>query len=179
MVVVPLVALLVVACGSSAKKTKTHGSGTTPTTAASGSSSSSGKLTVTTATIKPYGTVLVAQNGHALYIYAPDKAQKVRCVSACATIWPPLKLPSGAKPAAGGQVKSSLLGSDPNPGGGRVVTYKGWPLYLYVTDSTPHVAKGEGIFSAGGRWYLMSPTGKPITSKSSSGTSTSSGGAYG
>ncbi len=172
-VLVPLVALSVAACGSSSNKSQTH-TGNTSTVATS--SSGKGKLTITTATIKPYGSVLVASNGHALYIFAPDKAKQVTCTSACATIWPPVKLPAGAKPAAGGQVKTSLLGSDPNPSGGRVVTYNGWPLYLYVTDTAPGSAKGEGINSSGGYWYLISPAGKVIMSKSSSGTSTSGGG---
>jgi predicted lipoprotein with Yx(FWY)xxD motif len=88
-------------------------------------------------------------------------------VSACATIWPPAKLPSGAKATASGQVKSSLLGSDPNPSGGRVVTYNGWPLYTYVTDTAPGVANGQGINSAGGLWYVIAPSGKVIKSKRS------------
>ncbi len=177
-VLIPIVALLLAACGSSAKKPSTHASGKTPTTGGTSSTPSSSKLTVTTASIKPYGSVLVAGDGHALYVFAPDKAKKVTCTSACATVWPPLKLASGAKPTAGSQVKSSLLGSDPNPGGGRVVTYNGWPLYGYVTDTKPDVAHGEGVNSSGGYWYLISPSGKVITTKGSSGTSTS-GGAYG
>jgi predicted lipoprotein with Yx(FWY)xxD motif len=176
--VVPIVALIAAACGSSSKKPSTHASSKPPTTGASSTSSSSGNPTIKTATIKPYGQVLVASNGHALYVFAPDKAKKVTCTSACATIWPPVKLASGAKPTAGGQVKSSLLGSDPNPGGGRVVTYNGWPLYTYVTDTTAGVAHGQGIKSSGGYWHLMAPSGKPIMSKGSSGTSTS-GGPYG
>ncbi len=34
-----------------------------------------------------------------------------------------------SKAAASGAVNASLLGSDPDPTGGRVVTYAGWPLY--------------------------------------------------
>lgn len=169
MAVVPIAALLAAACGSSSKTTSTHAK--SPPSTSSTPSSSSGAGTVSTRTIKPYGPVLVNSAGHTLYVFAPDKAKKVTCVSACATIWPPAKLASGAKPAASGQVKASLLGSDPDPSGGRVVTYNGWPLYTYVTDSAPGVAHGEALKSAGGLWYVISPSGKVIKSKKSSSSS--------
>lgn len=161
--VVLLAGVMATACGSSAKQTSTKSR--TPTTAASSSTSSSGKLTVNTATIKPYGSALVAENGHALYIFAPDEAKKMTCTGACTRIWPPLKLPRGAKPVALGQVKPGLLGSDPDPTGGRVVTYDGWPLYAYVTDTSAGVAHGQGIGLNGGLWYLISPSGKVITKR--------------
>lgn len=173
MVVIPIAALLAAACGSSSPKTTTHAK----TSTSSASSSSSTKVTISTRTIKPYGAVLVNSVGRTLYVFEPDKAKKVTCVSACATIWPPAKLPTGAKPAAAGQVKASLLGSDPNPSGGRVATYNGWPLYTYVTDTAPGAAHGQGIKSSGGLWYVISPSGKVITSKASS--SSSSSGGYG
>jgi predicted lipoprotein with Yx(FWY)xxD motif len=166
-VVVVIASLLAAACGSSSSKTTTHAKSSTSTSGTS-SSSGAGKVTVAARTIKPYGAVLVNSAGHALYVFAPDKAKKVTCVSACAQIWPPLMLTSGTKPAASGQVKASLLGSDPDPSGGRVVTYNGWPLYTYVTDTAPGVAHGQGINSAGGFWYVISPSGKVIKPKGSS-----------
>jgi predicted lipoprotein with Yx(FWY)xxD motif len=172
--VVPIVAVLAAACGSSSNTTTTHaktstsaGNTSSSSSSTTSNSSSSGGVTISAKTIKPFGAVLVNSAGHTLYIFAPDKAKKVTCVSACATIWPPAKLPSGAKATASGQVKSSLLGSDPNPSGGRVVTYNGWPLYTYVTDTAPGVANGQGINSAGGLWYVIAPSGKVIKSKRS------------
>ncbi|MGN6168712.1 MAG: COG4315 family predicted lipoprotein [Solirubrobacteraceae bacterium] len=164
---VPIVALLAAACGSSSHTTTTHANSPTSTGSTSNSSASGG-VTITTKTIKPYGPVLVASNGHTLYVFAPDKAKKVTCVGACATIWPPAKLASGTKASASGQVKSSLLGSDPDPSGGRVVTYNGWPLYTYVADTAPGVAHGQGLNLSGGLWYVISPSGKVIKSKGSS-----------
>lgn len=174
MVLVPIAAVLAAACGSSSNTTTTHAK--TPTsTGSTSSSSSSGGVTITTKTIKPYGAVLVNSSGHTLYVFAPDKAKKVTCVSACATIWPPAKLSSGTKASGSGQVKSSLLGSDPNPSGGRVVTYNGWPLYTYVTDTAPGVVHGEGLNSSGGLWYVISPSGTVIKSKKSSSSSSAYG----
>ena len=121
-------------------------------------------MTITTKRIKPFGAVLVNSSGHTLYVFAPDKAKKVTCVSACASIWPAAKLSSGTKASGSGQVKSSLLGSQiPILGG--VLTYNGWPLYTYVADTAPGAAHGEAINSSGGLWYVISPSGKVIKSK--------------
>lgn len=176
MVIVPLAALLAAACGSSSSKTTTNAKTSAPANTSTSTSGAKGTVMVTTATIKPYGTVLVNASGHALYVFAPDKAKKVTCVGACAKIWPPVALSSGAKPTASGGVKASLLGSDPNPSGGRVATYNGWPLYAYVTDTAAGVAHGQGLNLNGGLWYLISPSGKPVIAK---GSSSSSGRGYG
>jgi predicted lipoprotein with Yx(FWY)xxD motif len=85
-------------------------------------------------------------------------------VKNCAVIWPPLKLPKGAKPVAAGKARPSLLGSDPNPAGGRVVTYSHWPLYTYITD-TPGQAKGQALNLNGGLWYVLNPSGQVIRTK--------------
>jgi len=86
-------------------------------------------VVISTRKLPKLGTVLVNSKGRTLYMFVPDKQKKVTCVKSCAVIWPPVKLPKGAKPVAAGKAKSSLLGSDPSPTGGRVVTYNGWPLY--------------------------------------------------
>lgn len=117
--------------------------------------------------------MLVNAQGHTLYTFAPDKDKKVTCVSSCAAVWPPVKLPAGAKAAPSGAVKASLLGSDPDPSGGNVATYAGWPLYTYVTDTSAGAHTGQAINLNGGQWYVISPAGKVITKK---GASSNSGG---
>ena len=77
----------------------------------------------------------------------------------------PLFLPSGQKAAAAASVKQSLLGSDPDPAGGRVVTYARWPLYTYVSDTAPGQASGQALNLNGGLWYVISPSEKLITKK--------------
>jgi predicted lipoprotein with Yx(FWY)xxD motif len=123
------------------------------------------KVVVKTRTIPKLGTVLVNGKGFTLYMFVPDKQTKVTCVKTCATVWPPLKLPTGAKPAAAGKAKASLLGSDPNPSGGKVVTYNHWPLYTYIVDKKPGQATGQAINLNGGLWYVLSPAGKVIRTK--------------
>ena len=120
---------------------------------------------ISTRKLPKLGTVLVNSKGRTLYMFVPDKRKKVTCVRTCAKVWPPVKLPKGAKAVAAGKAKASLLGSDPNPAGGRVVTYNKWPLYTYVADTAPGQAKGQALNLNGGLWYVLSPSGKVIRKK--------------
>jgi predicted lipoprotein with Yx(FWY)xxD motif len=108
------------------------------------------------------GTVLVTKTGYALYVFAPDNHRAVTCTGACAGTWPPLMLQAGAVLAAGPGVKQSLLGSVPDPAGGRVVSYDGWPLYGYSGDVQPGQATGQDIDLNGGEWYVIRPSGQPL-----------------
>jgi predicted lipoprotein with Yx(FWY)xxD motif len=113
-------------------------------------------------TLPNVGAVLVNSEDHTLYTFAPDQHSKVTCVSSCAGVWPPLKLASG-ETVTGPQLKASLLGSDPDPEGGRVVTYAGWPLYTYEADSAAGQDNGQAVEANGGHWYVIAPSGKVIT----------------
>jgi len=128
-----------------------------------------GKMTkavkISTRKLPKLGTVLVNSKGLTLYMFVPDKRKRVTCKGACAVVWPPVKLPKGAKPVAAGKVKRRLLGSDRNPAGGRVVTYNRWPLYTYVADRRPGQAKGQALNLNGGLWYVLAPSGKVIRKK--------------
>lgn len=132
-----------------------------PAGTSSGSSSASA-VTIGTGTVSGLGTVLVNAQGQTLYMFVPDNKSKVTCTGACATVWPPVALSSGQTATASGSVKQSLLGSDPNPSGGDVVTYNGWPLYTYVSDTSAGQANGQALNINGGLWYVMSPSGAII-----------------
>jgi predicted lipoprotein with Yx(FWY)xxD motif len=153
---IPLLAsvlvLAVAACGSSSPSS-TKAKATTKTSPA----------VVITAKNEPgLGTVLVDSQGKTLYQFVPDAGKHVTCTGSCASVWPPVMLAAGGKLGASGGVKASLLGSDPNPSGGRVVTYAGWPLYTYVADGSPGSHAGQAINVNGGLWYVMTPSGKAI-----------------
>ena len=120
---------------------------------------------ISTRTIPGLGPVLVNAQGRTLYMFVPDKDQKVTCVGTCAEVWPPAFLPKGQKPIASGQVKQSLLGSDPDPAGGQVITYAGWPLYTFVSDTAPGKATGQALNINGGFWYVLTPSGQVIKTK--------------
>ncbi len=96
------------------------------------------------------GRVLVDADGsRTLYAFLPDAQRKntVVCKDACATFWVPLKLAPGQKKAlVRGGAKQSLVGSVAAPGGGRVVTYAGRPLYRFQADAHGGIAKGQSAF---------------------------------
>jgi predicted lipoprotein with Yx(FWY)xxD motif len=164
--IVPALVFASAGCGGSSKSS----SGSTPARAPSAPSTttsapSAGGVKISSATIVRLGPALVNAQGRTLYVFAPDKGKKVTCVSSCAAIWPPAFLPSGEKTVAAAPVKQSLLGSDRDPAGGRVITYAGWPLYTYVPDTAPGQATGQALNLNGGLWYVISPAGKLITKK--------------
>lgn len=120
---------------------------------------------ISTRKVPKLGTILVDAKGKTLYMFVPDKHRRVTCLASCAAVWPPVKLPKGAKATAAGAARRALLGSDRDPAGGRVVTYAHWPLYTYVGDSKPGAATGQALNLNGGLWYVLSPAGKVIRKK--------------
>jgi predicted lipoprotein with Yx(FWY)xxD motif len=157
-ILIPL-ALALGACGSSSNTpTQPAGTGTVP----SGSSSS---VSLSTSPVAGLNSVLVSSQGLTLYTFAPDHAKKVTCTGSCAQVWPPAKIPAGQKAAASAGVKPSLVSSVPDPSGGRVVTYNGWPLYTYKGDHAAGTDNGQGLNVNGGAWYVIGPSGTPIRNK--------------
>jgi predicted lipoprotein with Yx(FWY)xxD motif len=138
------------------------GCGSSPAPAASATHAATGqRIEIMEQSVSGVGTMLVTSKGYALYMFQPDNRRAVTCTGTCAGTWPPVMLPAGATPVAGPGVHASLLGSDPDPTGGRVLTYNGWPLYTYSGDVGPGQANGQGIDLNGGEWYVMSPSGQP------------------
>lgn len=128
-----------------------------------------------TRSVGSLGTVLVNDQGRTLYLFMPEKGGKVKCTGSCASVWPPLKASSGT-PSASGGAHASMISTVADPSGGSIVTYNGWPLHTYASDSGPGVASGQGINGFGGLWYVISPSGSQVTKKASSSSSSSSGG---
>lgn len=173
-------ALLASACGGSGTSSPTSASGTSTTATLSGGGSASGTSTSTTGTgssstqnpvyevstgnVNGLGTVLVDGQGMTLYLFVPDKQSgSSTCYGRCAQGWPPLLLPAGVTaPVAGPGVNSSLLGTTHRTDGTVEVTYDKWPLYLWVGDSQPGQATGQGLNNLGGLWYVLSPSGQAI-----------------
>lgn len=136
---------------------------------------------VSSRSVSGLGKILVDSKGRTLYMFAPDKRKKVTCHAVCAKIWPPLFVPAGAKLVAAGGVKQALLKSDKDSTGGRVATYNGWPLYLYLGDRKAGDAAGQAVNMNGGLWYVMSVSGavlkaKPGASSGGGGGSATGGG---
>ncbi len=123
-------------------------------------------ITIRVRSVPTVGTVLVNSSGYTLYMFEPDAKRRVTCTKLCAATWPPLKISASGRLVAGPGVRAGLLGSDPDPSGGRVVTYNGWPLYTYVSDSQPGWDNGQAIDLNGGYWYVIRPSGAPLPVRS-------------
>ncbi len=180
LLVLPTVGMLASACspgsGSAASTSTSHpadssaGVGATSTTAPGGQEAPAGTppyYEVKTGTVSGLGTVLVNGQGLTLYMFVPDHQRgQSTCYHACASAWPPLRLPTGvAVPVAGGRAEPSLLGTTTRKDGGLQVTYNGWPLYLWTVDTQPGQATGQDLNSLGGYWYVLSPKGQVIKTK--------------
>jgi predicted lipoprotein with Yx(FWY)xxD motif len=153
--------LLLLAAATAAFATTANAPGRTTRYRSTGAAA----VRVSTRKVPKLGVILVNAKGRTLYMFVPDKRSKVTCVKTCAAVWPPLELPKGAQTTASGGAKRSLLASDPDPGGGRVVTYAKWPLYTYVADTAPGQAKGQALNLNGGYWYVLAASGKVIHTK--------------
>ena len=121
-----------------------------------------GKLTVNGATLGPFGSVLVTDQGYALYTFPPDNQKGVTCYDRCAQAWPPVIVPQGATLVAGTGLDASKLAETTDRDGKQVATYDGWPLYTYLGDVTAGTATGQGQFLDGGYWYLIRPDGEIV-----------------
>jgi predicted lipoprotein with Yx(FWY)xxD motif len=159
------VAALLAGCGGGSQK---------PTTATTSSPGSSAKpsTSFSTANVSGVGTVVVDGSGKTVYILTSDGHNNVPCTdgSGCTGLWPDLPLPKGSSGArAGTGVKASLLGTKKLSDGETYPTYNGWLMYEYAGDSGPGQAKGQGIKSFGGTWYVLNASGNPVTSGGASG----------
>jgi len=158
--------MLAAACGSTASPTTSTSSSSSTAAAASGSS-----VEVKTAKIASLGTVLVDSKGMTLYHYTLDHPPTIACTGSCASIWPPLLVPSGSH-----VMGPKGVGTLKRPDGTTQVTYQGLPLYSYVGDKSPGQAAGEGYTH---NWYVLKVGASSAGGGSTTSSSTSSsGGGY-
>jgi predicted lipoprotein with Yx(FWY)xxD motif len=154
--------LVIAACGSSSSTGNSgSGSGSSPAAAASGGA-------LTTAKVGS-ATLLANAKGFTLYWFVPDTTTTSKCNAACAKYWPPVPGPA----SAGSGVKGTL-GVITRSNGAKQATWDGHPLYTYVGDTSPGMAKGNGLNISGGVWHEIKLSGSGAAPASSSG-----GGGYG
>jgi len=159
-------ALVVAACGSSSSPGGSGGSGNSPAAAATGAAAAA----VTTLEAKKVGGAMLLTNskGFTLYWFAPDTSTQSKCNTACAHYWPPVKGPASAMSGVKGTL-TVITRSD----GSKQAVWNGHPLYTYVGDTAPGMAKGNGLNLSGGVWHDIVLSGSaaaaPTPSKSSGG----------
>jgi predicted lipoprotein with Yx(FWY)xxD motif len=132
---------LLVACGSS------------PSTTAASSPSPKGTVVVVTKTDAMNGTFLVAaSNQMTLYVFAKDTTGVSNCSGGCLKNWPALSVPPGTAIAAGSGI-TGQLSTLTRAEGLTQVTYKGMPLYFFITDVKVGDVTGVGKTN----WALAKP----------------------
>lgn len=169
------VAAFAAGCGTSG----TTGS-SSPATGSSPPSSSSAPATGGSGTLQshssPLGQILVDGSGRTLYLFKADSGTTSHCYGSCAQAWPP-DITSGHPSAHG--LNAGMVGTAPRHDHTTQVTYNGHPLYRFSQDARPGDITGQGSTAFGGAWYVVSPSGTPITRPAPSPSSSGSGGGYG
>ena len=133
-----------------------------PATSGAGSSSAAAVSTGSTS----LGTVLTNSQGLTLYYFLPEKNSAIgACTGGCLTEWPPLV--STGTPTAGSGVTGTLatVSIMLNGAAATQVTYNGWPLHTFASDSAAGQTNGNGI---GGQWFAAMP-GTTATSTGAAG----------
>ncbi len=133
--------------------------------ATSGAGGSSGAVISTAST--SIGVVLTNSQGFTLYYFLPEQNSTIgACNGGCLTAWPPL-LTSGATTAP-----SALTGTFGtvsimvNGAAATEVTYNGWPLHTFASDTAAGQTTGQGV---DGKWFAITPA----TTATSTGSTTS------
>ncbi|MGY0779614.1 COG4315 family predicted lipoprotein [Azospirillum argentinense] len=93
------------------------------------------------------GPVLTDSKGMTLYVFDRDAGGKSACNGQCATNWPPLMAPAGAKAMGDYSVVTRDDGS-------MQWAYKGKPLYGWAKDGKPGDTTGDGVNNV---WHVARP----------------------
>jgi predicted lipoprotein with Yx(FWY)xxD motif len=109
------------------------------------------------------GVYLTDGSGRALYLWDADREGTATCYDACAASWPPVTVTGAATAGSGAQ--AGLLGSQRRKDGATQVTYNGWPLYYFAADRAPGELSGQANTGFGAVWWLLGPSGQPLTSE--------------
>jgi predicted lipoprotein with Yx(FWY)xxD motif len=163
---VVLAMVLVAACGSSSKSSNgssattaaspttaySYGGSTTPTSAAA----THAAVLKTAMNAKLHQNIIVDDNGKTVYIYKPDGTSTTSKVpAALKNAWPAVTSMESTPTVAAGLSNAKTKANAQNQ-----VSYNGHLLYTFSADTKPGDARGQGL---GNVWYVISPTGTPIT----------------
>lgn len=141
-------AAVVAACGASGSPAKSPTGTAAPPT-----------FQVTIAQDPALGAHLVGENGRTLYVLTKDQPGVSTCTGGCATNWPPFTI-DAASTVQGAAGVSGVFATIPRDDGTHQVTFGGAPLYYFAGDAAAGDVNGQG---SGGVWFVVSPSGGPVT----------------
>lgn len=123
------------------------------------------QATLSVATGEDYGDYIVGPDGLPLYTLLTDleagdgEDPLASCHEECRRNWPVLVAQDEMK--AGDGLDPALLETI-DWRGEEVVTYAGHPLFHFADDRPHGEPGGQGMFTYGGYWALLSPRGRPL-----------------
>jgi predicted lipoprotein with Yx(FWY)xxD motif len=132
---------------------------------AAGGSANKARSSAATVSVRQtaLGKILVGAGGRTLYLFLADRPNVSKLSRAGFTVWPALSAPG--TPRASGGASPSKLRTIASLGAKRQVTYGGHPLYYFVGDRRSGSTAGQGLFEFGAKWYVVSPSGRAVTSR--------------
>jgi len=98
-----------------------------------------------------YGEILVDGDGRALYFYSKDADGSSQCSDGCLDAWPVF---FAENIMIDTQMSKDDFGFITRADNTPQVTYKGWPLYYYVSDVDEGVVTCDGVEDA---WFVAKP----------------------
>ena len=107
------------------------------------------KPVVTTTNVPGLGTVLVSK-GRLVFAYTNGR---ISCTGACASFWQPLIVTKAQAKSLGRLRGLSIVRLSK---GRFQVTFRGYPLFFFVSDTTLTATTGDGL---GNVWYAVHPDG--------------------
>jgi predicted lipoprotein with Yx(FWY)xxD motif len=156
-------AALALGCGGDDERSRAVASGSTVSSSSSAAKPADAARRGSTVKVMRtrYGRILVDGNGRALYLFTRERGKPPsRCYGSCAVAWPPFF--TKGRPRAGSGAKARLIGTTRRRDGRTQVTYKGSPLYYYVTDRKPGQVTCQDVTEYGGTWLVVAPSGNAI-----------------
>ncbi|MEV4002731.1 hypothetical protein [Actinomadura sp. NPDC049753] len=168
-----VVAAAVTGCGggSSTSSKPTTSPPSSPATSPPSSAPPTGSApggTIKTASVGQLGQIVVDGQARTVYLFQKDTGTTSSCSGSCAAVWPPVT--TNGMPQAGSGADAAKLGTTKRSDGTTEVTYSGHPLYYYAPDGTTSGStKGQGLNQFGAKWYVLSPSGAPVTKQPSGG----------
>ena len=92
------------------------------------------------------GTVLTNSRGFTLYYFLPEKNSTIgACTGGCLTTWPPLVATGTPTAASGATGTLATVSVMVNGAAATEVTYNGWPLHTFASDTAAGQTNGNGV----------------------------------